>query len=91
MMNSEHGGTNGKLRCEEPENPSRSHDYAAIISGKWRLVLSFFQKLSGGKFHTRFMALQFVLLHFIRNCAANMLSFKLKKAKERWRHFLELS
>lgn len=83
LINSEHGGTNGKLRREESENPPRTHDYAAIISGKWHIVLSIFQKLSGGKFYSRFMALQFLLLCFIRNCAANMLSFRLKKAKER--------
>lgn len=60
-----------------------SHDCAAIISGKSRLMLSFFQKLSGGKSHLCLVALQFVLLLFMHNCTANMLSFKLKKEEER--------
>ena len=41
-----------------------------------------FRNSPGGNLHSRFRALQFVLLPFLCNCAANVLPFKLKKANE---------
>lgn len=43
----------------------------------------FFHMLSRGKFHLCLVVLEFVLLLFIHNCTANMLSFKLEEEEKR--------
>lgn len=81
-MNFEDGG-NGKLRCEESENLLTVMTVQQLSLASYALCCRSFRSSPGGNFTPASCPLQFVLLCFIRNCGFIMLSFKLKKAKEK--------
>lgn len=75
-------------RQDKSENLLQSHECCSnhhwrCHNVKMHLLLSFFHRLSRGKFHSCLVVLEFVLLLFIHNCTANMLSFTLEEEGER--------